>query len=100
MYNQNMNGESMPQAIQPASEESREDKKKEWGMAEAIGEILRLEHEETQPTARIDSETNDFALIRSAVINSQMTPSEGVQKAFDLVHSHRQGEPENPESNQ
>ena len=89
----------MPQAIQPAPEESREGKKKEWGMSEAIAEVGILEQQVMQEGA-VDTEPNQFALIRSAVINSKITPSEGVQKAFDLVHKHRQGEPENPESNQ
>ena len=81
----------------PVPEAANENK--EWGMSGAIAEVGILEQQVMQEGA-VDTEPNQFALIRSAVINSKITPSEGVQKAFDLVHKHRQGEPENPESNQ
>lgn len=74
----------------PSSEPERMPEKKVWGMSEAIGEVLRLEHEEVNPTGGVDSETNQFALIRSRIINGEWTPNQGVEEAVRLVESRQE----------
>ena len=61
---------------------------KEWGMSEAIAEVGILEQQVMQEGA-VDTEPNQFALIRSDIINEKVAPSEGVWRARKLVEERQ-----------